>query len=308
MQLWTIILADLAPLVLGAAVTVGIWLAAGRRLGGLRGQAGILAAIGGLVPVAVSALYTVIGVMQLLSPMTGEAAVSFFGARFVTPLGAGIVALVILSVPRGRRPRSSSGTIVRRTAFSFLAPRWAVAAIASVGVTVAVSVAAGLASEPDHNGHYAITTFRSGTMGAFISIYGWYYSVPAIIMLAALLGIAWAGLALTARPALGDAREEDVAVRRVRSRNIAAVVTGTVAFHLSAILESLAGSSSVRESFPTDSAGTVTIWSPFAALGGFLSVSSIACIVLGAALCVGVILTAVPTADRARQATVKNAP
>ena len=226
MQLWTIVLAELAPLVLGAAAAVGIWLAAGRRSGGFRSQAGVLAAIGGLVPVAVSALYTVVGVMQLLSPLTGEAAVSFFGARFVTPLGAGIVALVILSVPGGRRPRSFAGTIVRRTAFSFLAPRWAVAAIATVGVTVAVSVAAGLESEPDHEGHYAITT----------------------------------------------------------------------------------GSSSVRESFPTDTAGMVTIWSPFAALGGFLSVSSIACIVLGAALCVGVILTAVPAANRARQAMVKNAP
>lgn len=308
MQLWTILLLGLAPLILGAAVAVGVWLATGRRRVGLHGRAGVLAAVGGLVPVVVSALYTVAGFMQLLVPMSAETVFDSYESRFVTPLGAGILALAILSIPGSRRPPSSSGAIARRTAFTFLAPRWAVAAIIAVAVTVAVSITTGFASEQDHDGHYDMFTFRAGTMRAGSTIYGWYYSVPALLMLIVLLVIALAGLTLTARPALGDARERDVASRRIRSRNIAAVTTGAVASHLAAILSSLAGASSVRQMIPTDTAGLVTVGPPFAALGGFLSISSIVFTCLGATLCVSVALSALPTAARARRATVTTAP
>ncbi|MGO4856894.1 hypothetical protein [Arthrobacter sp. 2MCAF14] len=309
MQQWVIILLELSPLILGGVVAVGIWLATRRHGTSLRGRAGVLAAIGGLVPVVVSCLYSVLGVTpQLLAPMGLDVGMAVQKAQFVTPLAAGIIALVMLCVPGRRNPSVSAAGIARRTAFTFLSAGWTVALMAMVVVTVALSLAAGLASVPDQAGNYALFRFQIGTMGAGSTIYGWYYSIPAMFLLMMLIGTAWAGLALVARPPLGDAREQDAAVRRTQSRNIAALTTGAVAFHLAAILGSLAGTASVRVSFPTNTAGVVTAGSPFAALGSFLYASSFVATCLGAALCLGVALTAVPRTARARQHTVKTAP
>ncbi|UKA77641.1 hypothetical protein [Arthrobacter sp. FW306-07-I] len=140
------------------------------------------------------------------------------------------------------------------------------------------------------------------------TIYGWYYSVPAMFLLVVLISAAWAALALIARRPLGESREQDAAVRRIQSRNIAATVTGALLFHLAAILGSLAGTSRVGGALPTDTAGVINVGSSFAALGTFLNVSSFVATCLGAALCLSVVLTAVPWTAGARQSTIKSAP
>ena len=309
MQQWIIILLELSPLVLGGVVAVGVWLATRRHGTSLSGRAGVLAAIGGLVPVVVSCLYSVVGVTpQLLAPMGLDVNIGFMEAQFVIPLAAGLVALVMVCVPGCRNPSASAADIARRTAFTFLSAGWTVALMAIVVVTIALSLAAGLASVPDQAGRYTMFSVQIGTMRVGTTIYGWYYSIPAMFLLMMLIGTAWAGLALIARPPLGDARDQDAAVRRTRSRNIAALTTGAIAFHLAAILGSLAGTSSLRSGLPTDTAGVISVGSPFAALGSFLNASSIVVTCLGAALCLSVALTAVPRTARARQATIKTAP
>jgi hypothetical protein len=308
-QQWIIILLELSPLLLGGVVAVGIWLATRRVRTSLTDRAGVLAAIGGLLPVVVSCLYLVVGITpQLLAPMGPDVSMGVQEAQFVTPLSAGLVALVMLCVPGHRNPSGSAAGITRRTAFTFLSAGWTVALMAVVGVTIALSLAAGLASAPDHAGRYTMFSFQIGTMSVGYTIYGWYYSIPAMFLLMILIGTAWAGLALVARPPLDEAKEQDAAVRRTQSRNIAAVATGAVAFHLAAILASLARTSKLGGALPTDTAGVITVQSPFAALGSFLNASSIVATCLGAALCLSVALTAVPRIARARQSTFKTAP
>jgi hypothetical protein len=308
-QQWIIILLELSPLLLGGVVAVGIWLATRRGGTSLSGRAGVLAAIGGLVPVVVSCLYSVVGVTpQLLAPMGPDVSVGVLDAGFVTPLAAGLVGLVMLCVPGRRNPSASAAGIARRTAFTFLSAGWTVALMAIVGVTIALSLAAGLASVPDQTGRYTMFSFQIGTMRVGTTIYGWYYSIPAMFLLMMLIGTAWAGLALVARPPLDDAREQDAAVRRTRSRNIASVTTGAITFHLAAILGSLARTSKLGGGLATDTAGVINVGSPFAALGTFLDASSIVATCLGAVLCLSVALTAVPRTARTRQATIKTTP
>jgi len=307
-QQWIIILWELSPLIPGGVVAVGVWLGTRRHGTPLRGRAGVLAAIGGVVPVVVSCLYSVVRVTpQLLAPMGQDVSIGVQDARFVIPLAAGLVALLTLCVPGRREPSATAAGIARRTAFTFLSSGWTVALTAIAVVTIALSIAAGLASVPDQTGRYTMLTVQIGTMRVGTTIYGWYYSIPAMALLTILIGTAWAGLALIARPPLGDAREQDAAIRRTRSRNIAAVATGAIAFHLAAILGSLAGTSRMGGGLATD-AGVINVGSPFAALGSFLSASSFVATCLGAVLCLSVALTAVPRTARARQHTIKTAP
>ncbi len=308
MPQWIIILLELSPLVVGGVVAAGVWLATRRHGTSLSGRAGVLAAIGGLVPVVVSCLYSVVGVTpQLLAPMGPDVSMGVQEAQFITPLAAGLLALIMVCVPGRRNPSAAAARIARRTALTFLSAGWTVALLATVVLTIALSLAAGLASVPDQAGRYTMLTVQVGTMRVGTTIYGWYYSIPAMFLLMVLIGTAWAGLALIGRPPLGDDREQDAAVRRTRSRNIAAVATGAIAFHLAAILGSLAGTSKSGGGLATDTAGVINVGSPFAALGTFLDASSIVATCLGAALCLSVALTAGPPA-RARQATIKTAP
>ncbi len=308
MQQWIIILWELSPLILGGVVAAGVWLATRRHGTPLRGRAAGVAAIGGLVPVVVSCLYSVVKVTpQLHAAMGLDAGMGVLEAQFLIPLAAGLVALAVLCVPGRRRPSAAAAGIARRTAFTFLSSGWTVALMAIVVVTVAFSLAAGLASVPDRAGNYTMLTVQIGTMRVGATIYGWYYSIPAMFLLMVLIGTAWAGLALVARPPLGGARDQDAAIRRTRSRNIAALTTGAIAFHLAAILGSLAGTSRMGGGLSTD-AGVINVGSPFAALGSFLSASSFVATCLGAVLCLSVTLTAVPRTTRARQTTIKTAP
>ncbi|MDP9889393.1 hypothetical protein [Pseudarthrobacter enclensis] len=310
MQQWRITLLELSPLLLAAVLSIGIWLATRKDRTVLRGRAGVLAASGGLLPVVVSFLYSVVAITPQLLAWTGtDVSIGLQDARFSMPLVAGLVALAILSVPCPRKPPgSTTAGITRRTALTFLSAGWTVALIAVVGVTIALSLAAGLASAPDETGRYAMFNFKIGTMSVSSTIYGWYYSVPAMLLLILLITTAWVGLALVARRPLSEPREQDAVVRRVKSRNIIAVTTGALLFHLAAILGSLAGTSRVGGSLPTDTAGIISVGSPFAALGPFLNSSSFVATCLGAAVCLSVVLTAVPWTARVRQSTIKTAP
>ncbi|MDQ0030338.1 hypothetical protein [Arthrobacter bambusae] len=192
MPQWVIILLELSPLVLGGVLAVGAWLGTRRHGTSLSGRAGVLAAVGGLVPMVVSCLYSIVGVTpQLLTAIGPDAGMGVLEVRFVTPLAAGLVALVMLCVRGRRKPSTATAGIARRTAFTFLSAGWTVAVVAIVVVTIGLSLAAGLASVPDRVGNYTVLTFQIGTMRVGTTIYGWYYSVPTMFLLMALIGTAW---------------------------------------------------------------------------------------------------------------------
>lgn len=292
-------LITLIPLVLGGVLAVGIWIV--RRRGDFRlgGRLGVLAVVGGLLPVLAYCANAIVATTPLAAGYVVMLGIQ--EAQFVSPLAAGLLAVVVLSIRGPRRPVESAAGIARRTSLTFVPAGWVVTLIAFAVITIALSVAAGLASSPDSAGRYTWFTVPAGTAGAGTTIYGWFFSLPALVLLLLLLATAWVALALIAHPRLGGAREYEIAVRRTRCRNTAAIATAAVAFHLGAILASLAGTSRLAVTVPSQSAGDVTVQTSFAALTPALYISSVAISCLAVVLCLSVVLTALPQRARPRQ-------
>ena len=129
------------------------------------------------------------------------------------------------------------------------------------------------------------------------NIYGWFYSVPAMICVGILLAVALVAMSLVARPAPAEDREQDVRVRAIRTRNIVVAVTGALLLHLGDIFNSLAGTASIRSTFTT-SEGPVSFWTTFSALQPAFVAASMLCAALGIALWAAVALSAVPSRRR----------
>ena len=156
--------------------------------------------------------------------------------HYAVPLGAGVVAVLFLALPLGRwRPRGTA-TLARRTLTSFTKGWWLAAMVLVAGVIAIVSVLAGRASMPDEQGLYRYYQVDFGPNAVGTTIYGWYYSVPSLVVLGVLVVVTFVALKLVARPSLGEDGAEDAAVRRFRSRNIVAVSVGAML-----LLGSLAG-------------------------------------------------------------------
>ncbi|GAA4349169.1 hypothetical protein [Microbacterium rhizosphaerae] len=292
---WILLVAWI-PFVLGFLAAV-VWMVMRRHGVSLSGRLAALAVVGGLLPVLVAVWYTATGVMVDLFVLLGpDVFMVLQDARFIAPLVAGILGILILSIP-GRRPRLvPAADIARRTAFTFLPRGWVITLAAVTVGTVVVTCAAGLLSTGDDD----TFSFPIGTMTVGTTIYGWHASAPALILLIILLAAGWTALWLIARPPVADTRDVDIAARRTRSRNIAAVITGGIAFHLAVILQSLAGTASLTGTVPSATAGDITVHSPFAALAPVLQASSVLATCVAVAVCLTVTLTAVPEMNRAR--------
>lgn len=161
---------------------------------------------------------------------------------------------------------------------------------------VAITVTTGSVSQPEPTtGRYAVYFADIGeqySMGT--TIYGWFYSVPCLILLAIMLAAAYLDLVLITRPAPGPDHDRDVQVRTVRTRNVLAVASGALLVHLGMVLASLAGTASMRGEF-TGAGGTVPAWTTFAALGPVFSCAAVVACALGVGLWATVLLSAVST-------------
>jgi len=278
------------PLLVGGLLAVGVW--AVRRRGEVRlsGRLGAFAIVGGLLPVLVNSGESLLLVAP--DPFDETAWLGIRQAQYATPVVAGIVAVAVLAIPGRRRPPGSAAEIARRTAFTFVSTGRLAGLIAATLVTIAVTVAAGAASAPDSAGRYTSFSLRLGSVTAGTTIYGWFFSLPSLAALAILLAATILALARIARPPLGEAREHEAAIRRIRSRNVVAAATAAIAFHLSSVFDSLAGTSMLAGTVPSREAGTITVRTTFAALTPVLSVGWIVLACLAVALCAGVALAA----------------
>lgn len=275
---------------------------------GARGEAapgGALRAwtiVAATIPLLVAVTRTVLGypswMLQLPRPVTELLIVPWF----VGPIVLALVALVLLLLPLPVRRAEGAAEVSRRTMWTFTSTRLLLWLGILVAVVVGLTVAAGLASEPDEVGRYRMYWVRTGEMGMGTEIYGWYYSIPALVVLAVLLVLVLVALVLVARPplALGEGRERDVALRRLRSRNVLLVALGGVAGHLGAILRSLSNTSSVRSSFPLGDSGVIAIETPFAALTVSLLVAGFCLLAVALTAWLTVLLSVVPVPFRAR--------
>lgn len=186
--------------------------------------------------------------------------------RYVVPLVAGLVGVALCLLPVVRRPVSASADLSRRTLTTFASRWWFAALAVVVAVVLLVTLLAGLASSPDGDGRYTMhhVDFGAGAVGA--GIYGWHYSLPALVVLVALLLAAVVATGGLARPPMADeGRTADVATRRWRTRNVLAVAGGALLVHLAVVLGSLAGTAGVRGTFNTGE-GSFGGGSTFAAL------------------------------------------
>lgn len=172
---------------------------------------------------------------------------------FAAPLGAGLVAVVVLSLPTARRQGTGTAELVPRTVTSFAARRWLLSLLALAAVVLAVTALAGRASGPDEQGryrHYEIEIATGVTAGT--DIYGWYFSVPSIILLALLLIATFLAVRAVAGPPLTSDLAADASARRWRTRNIVAVSVGAMLIHLAAVLNHLAGTAALSAGLTTD--------------------------------------------------------
>lgn len=285
-MIWIYLLV-LGPMVAGLIVAVVWWLIRGRHTSLPRDTAGASSA--GASPVTAGLILILGGIPTLFM-----AGIQFFHLnlaneywewhrdyRFTIPLLLGILGMAVLAFPIQPRGGQGSADLRPRTPVSFTSRFWLLTPAVVVVCILTLTIAAGSASDPDTTGRYNMYFVDMGEgASAGTTIYGWFYSLPCLILLAVLAALAAVNLFLIARPALHHDRERDVHTRTARSRAVLMVGTGALLWHLGDILNSLAGTASLRGSFDT-SEGNVGFWTTFAALEPALTVASLIAVALG---------------------------
>ncbi|MEI3868101.1 hypothetical protein V6S02_13545 [Microbacterium sp. CCNWLW134] len=215
--------------------------------------------------------------------------------RFLIPLIVGIALVAALAFPWPSRRSAGVAELSRRGVFRFSRGRWFIAPLVVLGFILLLTIPAGLASRPDEaTGFYTAYVIELGGENSVgTGIYGWFYSVPALVALAVLAVVTLGVLAAIARPRLGLNPAGESRTRQLRSRNVFVAATAALSLHLATVLQSLAGTASLRGSF-SSSIGTFSVWTPFAALEIVLTVGSYVAAALGAGLWAAVALSAVP--------------
>lgn len=261
----------LRPLLVGlliAAVLVVYWRRRGKRIeltGGVRGAATVAFAVAvfGMVVVSLVTAAPLLGFSPDWSWLRYREDIRF---EIVGPLVLGIVSAAILLAPSSVEPAEGRAALSRRTALSFVRRAWLLPGIAALALVLATTVIAGRASLPDDEGRYTMHSVDIGVARIGTVMYGWFFSVPALIALTVLLVVCVWGLWRLARPPMApDDPEKDAAVRRQRSMGLIALVTGALFVHLGAIWLDLAASASMYGGVATND-GWVHTGSDFAAL------------------------------------------
>jgi hypothetical protein len=200
-------------------------------------------------------------------------------------------------------PRVHAGGVapLTRRGITTLTRRWPLVTLGLLLVAaVGLAVAGGLASSPDDEGRHTMFYVELGRdTGAGATIYGWFFSLPALVVAAVLALVTAIALALLVARPLGADPERELARRRWSARAVLAAVGGALLLHLGAVLGMFAGTASLRASFSAGELGMVDLVGPFAALGPALGVAADVAGALGYALWWFVLLAAILPARRA---------
>ncbi|GAA1484163.1 hypothetical protein [Brachybacterium fresconis] len=275
----------LAPTVLGIAGGVLLRLLRGAHLPSLdRRSAALTAAAAGasslaMVVYSLSAVFAVSGVIPLYAfPWDAYVAV-----RYLLPLLVGILAVLALGIP-ARNGSVSGAQLTRRTWTSFLGRSWILALLLALGVVVAVTVAAGLASQRDDAGHFTRYVVELGPGSMATTIYGWHLSVGPLVAVGVLLVATVVALAGIARPPHPEDLEADIARRRLRSANVARIATGALLLHLATVLRSVARTAGATLMVGAESGEQFRSGTSFAALAPVLQGAALLTGAIGLAL------------------------
>jgi hypothetical protein len=93
--------------------------------------------------------------------------------RFVVPLVAGLLAVPLVLLPRARRHDGVSVMLARRTLVTFAPRGWIIALGTVVALVLALTLAAGMASQLDAAGRWRDYWVDVGVMSMGTEIYGW---------------------------------------------------------------------------------------------------------------------------------------
>jgi hypothetical protein len=286
---------------IGVALGVGWWaFRRPRRI--LAGSVAATTGIAGVLAVGVDLATRVVGAgpVMLMLPPPPATAVWLFDYRYTLPLVAGCLGLALLAFPIRRREGSGSADLAPRSPATFAKAWWFVPPGTVLGIVLTVTIAAGSASEPDPvTGKYDMYTVDAGAMSVGTTIYGWHFSIPALVALAVLLLLALLDLILIARPPLLPDRAADTAIRSLRTRNVLVAVTGSLLLHLGMVCASLSATASVRGGMATPG-GEMFLWSPMAALEPIFTAAITVATALGIALWTTLALPAVPARHSAQ--------
>ena len=165
-----------------------------------------------------------------------------------------------------------------RSLWSFGQRWWFILWGVLVALLVTTVLLAGLASSTDLEGRFAALVVQIGTASGSSTFLGWYFGVPILVGVAALVLATGLALWANARPSLAVAavdRASDVWMRRYRTRTILTLGGGALALVLgsSLILIGAGGTISVQvaggNQLGTITAGTAiaTLTMPFRLLG-----------------------------------------
>jgi hypothetical protein len=260
-----------------------------RRSERIRVAAGLV-----VLAVAVLAVRALVGLRVLDQPWA-------MSVRFAAPLLAALIALPLLLRASAGAPGHETADLSPRTLTSFAA-RWRLVLLGILVIAaVIVAVTGGLASSPDEQGHRTVHEISAGPMGASIHIYGWYYSVPSLVVLAVLIIATAAALRAIARSPLGEDQAAESRDRRRRTSAVLSIVSGALLVHLGAALGLMAQAAAftldASDEFMTVSTGT-----SFAALAMPLGVLATVASTAGWFLWFGVLVAAVAHPARTRGA------
>lgn len=195
-------------------------------------------------------------------------------APYIAPSIAAIAGLIVLAARSHRRSpdgdRAPVALLSVRRWWSFLSPPWLVLAAVSVGLLVATILLAGLASTPGTSGLYDNYDLHwTDDVFASIPFFGWYYGLPTLFSVAALLLVALVTLHRIARPPFsGDlaARALDATIRRLASRGVAALSVSAILTTLGRALAFVSAVATLEVTNVVEGGHLVTVVAPFAAL------------------------------------------
>ena len=302
----TIPMIQYGPAAAGLLLALGLWFTKWRSQGTASTPARTSTAITMVIALGCMIVFTAWSVFPTwMPPLDEDGTRVLILARYALPLILCISALLVLTLPvRAPRPRGSA-ELAPRTLMSFAPRSWLVSATATTVGVIIVSILAGLASSPDEFGRYFMYAVEaSDNTRASTMIYGWWFSLPCLVLIAIIPAITLIALVVTSRPPLSVDRDGDIAKRTARVRSVMAVGTGGLLLHLGAIFQSLHGASSLRLGFQTEPVGWVELGTSFAAMGPALLILSYISVVLGFAMWWGVLLSALRVRTRQRSESV----
>lgn len=301
---WSLLWMLLGPTAAALLLGVGAWCVLRREAPPLRaGRLSSAVAVG--IAVVVMVAHTVLGAAALWVPALRDLSSVLFDARFALPLVLGLLAVAVLGALRPRTTTPAGALLAPRSWRSFVRDRWLIALLSVLALNLALSLAAGMASEPNEAGEYVMYWVDAGSMQMGTNIYGWHLSVVPMALCVLLCAVTGWALSRIARAPMGTEHRGDVADRRLRSTNTARIALGALLLHLEVVLHSLANTSRMTGSFSGDDVSFST-GTPFSALSGTLGVLAQVAGILGLALWVFTVLTAVraPSSTRASRAPV----